>query len=278
MQTEFIVAPWLQPRPQILSPEIQGSAICHCTAQGCRNPFKPQPLYAVWEKQFLKWSAEDESRAVQPKEKLLPGGLLALTSPLSRRQRRMKWARPWVSSVLVVFGSTPPPYITNAINSQVCRCSRCSELTLKASSPQNSPKISNHCLISWKQLVILHWKKLSDAALRHQTSCYTLSPVIGGHSEVITLNGYVTETELGQIDGITPWAALYWQQITLLRSNKKNVNYRIKDAGYELLFSAFESSKMWHLDGTGPREQTAPIILETQHYILQKNHCPPSLQ
>lgn len=95
---------------------------------------------------------------------------------------------------------------------------------------------------------------------------------------MITLNGYVTETELGQIDGITPWAALYWQQITLLRSNKKNVNYRIKDAGYELLFSAFESSKMWHLDGTGPREQTAPIILETQPYILQKNHCPPSLQ
>lgn len=100
-------------------------------------------------------------------------------------------------------------------------------------------------------------------AWRHRSSCYTLSPVIGGHIEVITLNGYVTETELGQIDGITPWAALYWQQITLLRSNKKNVNYSIKDSGYELLFSDFESSETWHLDGTGPPEQTAPIILET---------------
>lgn len=148
--------------------------------------------------------------------------------------------------------------------------------------PLRNPTIVSFREKQLEDLFFCRWscieKRLCDAALRHQTSCYTLSPVIGGHSEVITLNGYVTETELGQIDGITPWAALYWQQITLLRSNKKNVNYRIKDAGYELLFSAFESSKMWHLDGTGPREQTAPIILETQPYILQKNHCPPSLQ
>lgn len=38
--------------------------------------------------------------------------------------------------------------------------------------------------------------------------CATKSPLIGGHSEVIRRNGFtqrlVTETELGQIDGITP--------------------------------------------------------------------------
>lgn len=40
--------------------------------------------------------------------------------------------------------------------------------------------------------------------------CYGLTLIIGGHSEVIAGNGFVTETELGQIDGITPWAALDW--------------------------------------------------------------------
>lgn len=88
---------------------------------------------------------------MQPKEKLLPGRLLALASPLSRRQRRMKPARPWVSSVLVVFGSTPPPYITNAINSPVCRCSRCSELTLKAPKvPLRNPTIVSFRENSWR--------------------------------------------------------------------------------------------------------------------------------
>lgn len=129
--------------------------------------------------------------------------------------------------------------------------------------PKEIQPLSHHFVKTAGGQIFLLDKKTYDAALRHRSSCNTLSPVIGGHSEVITLNGYVTETELGQIDGITPWAALYWQQITLLQSNKKNVNYRIKDSGYELLFSAFESSKTWHLDGTGPQEQTGPIILET---------------
>lgn len=109
-----------------------------------------------------------------------------------------------------------------------------------------------------------------------KTHCYTLPSVIGGHSVVITLNGYVTETELGRIDGITPRALLYWQQITLQRSNKKNVNHWIKDSGYELLLSTFKSSKMWHLDEREAQEQTVPIILETWPYILQKDHCLPS--
>lgn len=117
--------------------------------------------------------------------------------------------------------------------------------------------------------------KISGAALRHQTSCCTLCHVIGGHSEVITLSGYVTETVLGWIDGITPWAQLYWYQITRRRSNKKNVNHRIKDSGYELLFSTFKSSKMWHLDGRGPLEQMAPITPETWPHRLQKNYCLP---
>lgn len=48
----------------------------------------------------------------------------------------------------------------------------------------------------------------------------------------------------------------------------------IKTLAMNFYFFAFKS---WHLKGTEAREQTAPIILETQPHIWQKNHCLPSL-
>lgn len=139
---------------------------------------------------------------------------LHFTSSLSRWQSRMNRVRTWVSFVLVVFGFPPPPCIPNGTRFGVHRCWLCSELTLKASGFQSYPKKSNLCLILLKQLEdFFGWwsciKNKEKNIYTHQTSCYTRSPVIGGHSEVITLNGYVTETELGWIDGITPWAPCY---------------------------------------------------------------------
>lgn len=144
-----------------------------------------------------------------------------------RDDSRMKRLRPWVSSVLMLFGSAPAPYITNTTDAAGFRgYRRCSGLCLKAAREAPGPKVPRrnlhrHLVSAAKARVlkvISHQKKKKkekkdhcDAALGHQKPpVLGLALVIGGHSEVMAGNGFVTETELGQIDGITPWAALHW--------------------------------------------------------------------
>lgn len=145
---QFIVALWSQPRPQILSPEIQGSAICHCTAGGCRNPFKPQRPACRLRKAIFKVECGGWIQSPAAGGKAAFWRTICTLRPRCQDGKsRMKRVRPWVSFALLVFGFSPPPCITTAINSGVHRCWIRSELTLKDSAFQSL----------WEQLEDFVW-------------------------------------------------------------------------------------------------------------------------
>lgn len=95
-----------------------------------------------------------------------------------RDDSRMKRQRPWVSSVLMLFGSAPAPYITNTTDAAGFRGYwQCSGLCSKAACEAPGPRVPwrnlHHHLISAANArvlkVISHQKKNHcNAALGHQ--------------------------------------------------------------------------------------------------------------